>query len=153
MAYTSIVQDLRKYLGGLTVPPDSVMAVPFDSSRVLTGSLQEFREGFDGLQIVLREASGVANPRWLRDYWTVSIQVIGENRSKYEEAEQLIGEVTFSLVGSDTVYVGDRAFVQFTSNQLPQFIGYLDNSKPLFSSTISFVVEGLKDEYNRKALC
>lgn len=153
MAYKSVVQDLRDYLSGFTTAPDTVIETPFEGDQIITGAMQEFRPSFNGLQVILKEASGIANPKWLRDSWTVSIQVIGENSAKYSECESLIGDVTFTLVGSNTIYVGNRAFVQMTSNQLPQFVGYLDNSKPLFSSTINFVVEGLTDEYNRKALC
>lgn len=155
MAYKSVVHDLRNYLGGLTSAPDTVIGTPFEADQILLGALQTFdsNPNFNGLQVILKEASGIANPKWLRDSWTVSIQVIGENSAKYSECESLIGEVTFALVGSNTIYIGNRAFVQITSNQLPQFVGYLDNSKPLFSSTIDFVVEGLTDEYNRTALC
>lgn len=153
--FNSVVHDLRSYLAGLTTNPDSVIVSSFNKDRIVVGSIREFNElptSANGVQVVLREASGIANPKWVRDEWTVSIQVIGENRAKYSECEALIGEVTFTLVGSNTRYIGDRAYVQFGSRQLPQFVGYLDNSKPLFSSTVSFVVEGLSDEYNRQAL-
>ena len=155
MVYKSVTHDLREYLAGTTSTPDTVIDTPFDGDKIIIGALQRFgpNRGFDGVQVVLREASGIANPKWLRDSWTVSIQVIGENSTKYKECEELIGAITFSLVGSNTIYIGNRAYVLITSNQLPQFVGYLDNSKPLFSSTIDFIVEGLTDEYNRQALC
>ena len=154
--YQSVVHDIRDYLGGSTSSPDSVINTPFDPNRIYVGVMREFNEvpaSANGVQVVLREGSAQANPKWVRDSWTVSIQVIGADRSKYMECEQLIGEITHSLIGVPTRYIGDRAFVQFSSNQLPQFVGYFSNSKPIFSSTISFVVEGLSDEYNRKALC
>lgn len=155
MAYKSVVHDLRDYLAGLTTAPDTVIDDPFNGDQIVLGVLQQFDQNpnFNGIQVILKEVNGVANPKWLRDAWTVSIQVIGENSAKYSECESLIGDITFALVGSNTVYVGNRAYVQLSSSQLPQFVGYLDNSKPLFSSTIDFIVEGLTDEYNRKALC
>lgn len=154
--YQSVVHDLRDYLGGLTVSPNSVITTPLNAEAIFVGVMREFDEvpeSANGVQLVVREASAIANPKWLRDSWIVSLQVVGANRGKYMACEQLIGEATHSLIGSPTRYIGDRAYVQFTSNQLPQFVGYFDNSKPIFSSTVSFVVEGLTDQYNRKALC
>ena len=152
--YKSVTHDLRDYLGGITTSPDSVIATPFDPNLIVVGNLREFDEvNSNGVQVILKEASGSANPKWLRDSWTVSIQVAGVDRSTYMQCEQLLGEVTHSLIGSPTLFIGDRAYVQFSSNQLPQFVGYLDNSVPIFSSAISFIVEGMVDEYNRKALC
>lgn len=152
----SVVHDLRDYLVGATSSPDSVIETPFNINQIFVGSIREFSEvspSANGLQVVLQEAGGIANPKWVRDSWTVSIQAIGENRAKYIECEQLLTGIVHSLIGAPTRYIGDRAYVQLSSDQLPMFVGYLDNSKPLFSSTISFVTEGLKDEYNRKALC
>lgn len=153
MANRSVVHDLRDYLTGATQVPDTVIATPFDASQIVVGSLQKFSQSRSGYQVILKEVSGTANPRWLRDEWTVAIQVIGDDRGKYMECEQKLIDITYTLIGSNTVYIGDRAYLQFTSNQLPQFVGHMDNSRPVFSSTIRFVVEGLKDEYNRKALC
>lgn len=155
MAYKSVVDDLRDYLGGLTAAPDTVIAEAFNPDQIVVGGIQEFTPytNFNGTQVVLQGVNGAANPKWLRDSWIISIQVIGEDRGKYAECEALLAEIVFSLVGSNTIYIGNRAYVQMSSNQLPQFIGYLDNSQPIFSSTITFVVEGLTDEYNRKALC
>lgn len=152
----SVVHDLRNYLVGATVSPDSVITTPFNQHQIFVGTIKGFSEispSANGLQVLIQEAGGVANPKWVRDSWTVSIQAIGENRTKYMQCEELLRDVIHTLIGSPTRYIGDRAYVQFSSNQLPQFVGYLDNSRPLFSSTIGFVVEGLKDEYNRKALC
>lgn len=154
--YQSVVHDLRSYLAGLTTSPDSVIATPFNESQIFVGLMREFDEvasSADGLQLVLREASSIANPKWIRDQWTVGLQMVGVDRSRYMACEQLIGEVLHSLIGSPTRYIGDRAYVQFTSNQLPQFVGHLSDSKPVFSATVSFIVEGLVDEFNRKALC
>lgn len=154
--YQSVVHDLRSYLAGLTTSPDSVIAAPFNVDQIFVGTLREFDEvaaSANGVQLVIREGTAQANPKWVRDSWVVSLQVLGVDRSKYMECEQLLGEVAHSLIGSPTLFIGQRAYVQFSSNQLPQFVGYLDNSRPIFSATLSFVVEGLQDEYNRKALC
>lgn len=153
MSYRSVTHDLREYLGGITLPPDSVITSPFDVNQVFLGAIREFVQGMPDVQVVIREVSGKPNPKWMRDEWIVGVQTLGKDASKYMECENTLGEIVHSLVGSPTVYIGDRAYVQFGSNQLPMFVGYLDNSKPLFSATITFVVEGLEDKYNRKALC
>jgi hypothetical protein len=153
MTYRSVVHDLREYLGGVTTSPDSVIQSPIPLKHIVVGGLQPWLPKYDNLQVILKEVVGIANPYWLRDTWTIGVQVIGEDRGNYMECESLIGDVIYSLVGSNTLYIEDRAYVQITSNQLPQFVGYLDNSRPVFSATLNFVVEGLTDEYNRKALC
>lgn len=154
MRYKSVTHDLRNYLGGLTSSPDSIITTPIPSKHIVLGNLQQFYAGnnFEGAQIILKEIIGDANPKWVRDEWSVSVQVIGENRSKYDTCEALIGETIFSMLGSGSIYIGDRVYVHMKSNQLPRFVGHLDNSKPVFSATLDFVVEGVKDEYNRKAM-
>jgi hypothetical protein len=153
MANRSVVHDLREYLGGITNAPDSVIDVAIPIKHIVVGGLQQWLPKYDSIQVILKEISGIANPKWLRDEWTIGVQVIGEDRANYMDCESILGDVIYSLVGSNTIYIADRAYVQITSNQLPQFVGYLDNSRPVFSSTLNFVVEGLTDEYNRKALC
>lgn len=156
MAYIQIEKNLIDYLTGETEAPDSVLEDKLERSLFVIGAMREFEDMSplaNGLQVVVRLSSGQANPKWLRDLWFVTFQVIGQDRSKYVEAEQLIQEVFNTFLGSDTLYLGDRAYVQFNSQEMPRFAGYFEDSKPLFSTTINFVVEGLEDKHNRKALC
>lgn len=152
-----MVEDqLIDYLIGSTESPDSVISTEFNPSRFLVGAMREFEDladDADGVQLFLRTTTAQANPKWLRDTYFVNIQCIGEGPHKYEEAFSFIYEVFHTLLGSDTLYLGDRAYVQFNSEDLPRFAYYLDNSKPVFVANINFVVEGLQDEFNRKALC
>lgn len=153
-SYRSVTHDLRDYIGGQTVSPDSVIINPLPVNHILVGSSQPFSSGnnFEGVQIILKEVMGEPNPKWVRDSWIVSVQALGEDRSKFMKCEDLIGSVIFNMVGNGPLYIGDRVYVQMSSNQLPKFVGYLDNSKPMFSATLDFVVEGTKDDYNRKAM-
>jgi hypothetical protein len=92
------------------------------------------------------------NPKWLRDFYTISLQTIGEDRSKYVEAEDLLHEVFETLHSSSNLYFGDSAYFQFTSDEGPHFAAYLENSMPMFNAVLQFYVDGLVDKNNRKAL-
>lgn len=155
MAYTSTIEDLRRYLSGLTTSPDSVIASMFEEQHFMLGAMREFQDlGADanGVQVVLKESTGIANSKWLRDEWFISVQAVGQDRGKYKQCEDLIHGVFNSLLGSDTLYLGDRAYVQMNSDDMPRFVGYLENSMPIFTASLNFVVEGLTDIHNREAL-
>lgn len=153
MAFKSVVQDMRNYLGGLTLAPDSVNTDPIDPAHIVIGMKQQFASRHNGIQVVLNVAAAIANPKWLRDEYTLSIQVYGQDSTYIQQCEQMIDKAVKSLLGVPTRYINDSAYVQFNSSQLPAFVGYLDNSIPIYSATVSFVVEGLTDETYRKALC
>lgn len=154
--FRSIEDDLIDYLAGLTEDPDSVISDKFNESRFIVGAMREFvdlPDSASGVQTVVRISTGQANPKWIRDTYFVDVLVIGQDRSKYKECEEEIHNLSYTLLGSNVIYVGNRAYVQFNNEELPHFAGYFEDSMPLFSTTMNFVVEGLEDEYNRKALC
>lgn len=157
MSYiNSLDGDLVRYLIGDTQAPDSVIVTPFNPNQVFIGALIEdvdLHPSCDGVQIALKKLIGSANSKWLRDQWTLEINAIGSNRSKYQATETLIYNTVHTLLGHSTIRIGDTAYVQFNATFLPRFVGYYEGSKPLFNATLTVVAEGLVDKFNREALC
>lgn len=157
MSYVnSLDDDLVRYLIGDTEAPDSVIDTPFNAGQIYVGALVEDEDlspTADGVQASLKKMIGQANSRWLRDQWTLDVNAIGSDRSKYRDVEALITNIVHTLLGHSTIYIGDVAYLQFNATFLPRFIGYYEGSKPLFNSTLTVVAEGLVDKFNRSALC
>lgn len=153
-----VLENLASYLSGQTQSPDSVFDKdPFNYAQMRIGSWVEFDElssQADGIQLVFNIIpGGEMNPKWLRDRYIINIQTLGVDKSKYIESESLLNDVFYTFLGGKTLYFGDSAYFQFTSDEGPAFRGYLDNSKPMFAAVITFYVDGLTDKENRKALC
>lgn len=157
MAYVnSLDDDLVRYLIGDTVAPDSVIATPFSSRQLFVGALVEdvdLHPSANGVQAALKKTIGSANSKWLRDQWSLDVNAIGSDRSKYRDTETLITNIVHTLLGHPTIYIGDVAYLQFNATFLPRFIGYYEGSKPLFNSTLTIVAEGLVNKFNREKLC
>ena len=150
-----VLDKLTDYLTGNTVSPDSVISQPFDSNLFVIGTMRDFadvNESYNGIQVVSRIVSINPNPKWLRDFYSIAIQVIGKDRSKYIECEDLIHEIFSTLHSSDNLIFGNSAYFQFTSDEGPHFVAYYEDSMPLFTSILQFYVDGLEDKNNRKAL-
>lgn len=150
-----VLQTLSNYLTGNTTSPDSVITQPFDSNIFVVGTMRDFTEigsEYDRVQFVTQMISTNPNPKWLRDFYTISLQTIGEDRSRYIESEDLLHEVFETLHSSPTLTFGDSAYFQFTSDEGPHFAAYLENSMPMFNAVLQFYVDGLVDKNNREAL-
>ena len=150
-----VLKQLVDYLQGNTVAPNSVISEPFDSRLFVVGTMRDFSEVVNsqfGVQTLFRLVGNNPNPKWLRDFYSVTIQTIGKNRSKYVEAENLIHDIFNVLHGSENLIFDDSAYFLFKYDEGPRFISYLENSMPLFTSNLQFYVDGLVDKNNRKTL-
>lgn len=150
-----VLETLTNYLTGNTSSPDSVISQPFTSNVIVIGTMRDFAEieaTYNRVQFVFQMIATNPNPKWLRDFYTISLQTIGEDRSKYIEAENLLHEVFETLHSSPTLTFGDSAYFQFTSDEGPHFAAYLENSMPMFNAVLQFYVDGLVDKNNREAL-
>mgnify|MGYP006429557083 CR=1 FL=1 len=150
-----VLKQLVDYLQGNTTSPDSVISNPFNSDLFVIGTMRDFNEvknSNTNVQTLFRLVGNSPNPKWLRDFYSVTIQTIGKDRSKYVEAENLIHDIFNVLQSSDNLIFGDSAYFQFKYDEGPRFISYLENSMPLFTSNLQFYVDGLIDKNNRKTL-
>ena len=146
MTYQTPTVDLRLHLIAEGVVP---------AGQVFVNSLPDFSSLSSNIDylVCVKASTGLANPKWLRDEWFVAFQVLGRDRSKSQIAEAKIWEIFNVMIGSPNVEIGDVVYLQFNSSSMPQFMGSLDNSQPLYSTTINFVAEGLKEVGNRQPLC
>ena len=101
---------------------------------------------------VVRLVAGVPNPRWARDNITVAIQVMGANQSQLITCRDQIWNIYNHLLGADNIEQDGYTYFQFTSQEIPNFVGYLENAKPLYTSSISFVREAQTKEGNRDVI-
>jgi hypothetical protein len=150
-----VLSTLTDYLTGNTSSPDSVISQPFTQNLFVIGTMRDFSdvdETYNGVQVISRIIGNNPNPKWLRDFYTIAVQVIGKDRSKYIECENLIHDIFDTLHGSDNLIFGNSAYFQFTSDEGPYFVSYYEDSMPLFTFILRFYVDGLEDKNNRKAL-
>lgn len=149
----NVDSGLRRYLVGDTVAPESIITTPYDANQIKLGSLPD---RFDsGLEVAcsIEIINYTPNPKWLRDDVRVGIKTLGADASKYLQSRDLIFNIFNELLGGPNLYIEDSVYFQFTSGNAPTFVGYREDSKPLFSATLDFVVDGKNDLFNRKALC
>lgn len=144
--------DLRNYLVGNTSPPDSVIDVPFNAGQFYLGAFPDFTEVNQDVLVRVRLLATVPNAKWLRDEVSVAFSVMGADRSKYVQTQDLSYSIFNTLLASNRVENDDHVYFQFGANSGPRFVGYQDNSKPLFDSVINLYVDGLEDRFNRKTL-
>lgn len=144
--------DLRNYLVGNTSPPDSVIDVPFSQNQVFIGAFPDFTEANEDVLVRIRLISAVPNTKWLRDEIQLAVSVMGADRSTYVQTQDLIYSIFNTLLASNRVENDDHVYFQFGSTSGPRFVGYQDNSKPLFDSIVTLYVDGLEDRFNRKTL-
>ncbi len=151
----SVLSDLVDYLTGQTTAPDAVITVPFNVNQLLIGNIVEdnrLAPAANGLQVAFKLRISSANAKWMRDDYSIEIISAGNNAGKYLEAEDLLLRIFHTLLGIPSFIVNDKAFVHFNSNSVPRFVGYLDDTRPVFATNMSFVVEGLTDKFNRTAI-
>lgn len=145
MSYITPVQDIRD-----TLIADGLVA----SDQIYFDFLPDpsTNANYNVIATVV-QTGGSSNPRWLRDEVFLSIQVMGKSRSDTEASRNKIWELYNALIGRNTFQVGDYVYTQFNSTTIPTFVGYQDNSKPLYTCSISVVREAQVKEGNREPLC
>lgn len=144
--------DIINYLVGNTVAPDSVISVPFNNQQIFAGAIPDFSEASQDVLASISLVSNVPNTKWLRDRAVISITTMGRGRGQYVEAETLLYDIFNTLLGSNNIEMDDHILFQFGSSSGPRFMGYQDNSKPVFDATISLYVDGIVDKFNRKTI-
>lgn len=144
--------DIRNYLVGNTVAPDTVIDIPFQPNQFFLGAFPEFTDTQEDVIVRVKLINNQPNTKWLRDEVVLAISVMGRGRGQYVEAENLIYSIFNTLIASKNIENDDHVYFQFGSNSGPRFVGYQDNSKPLFDSIITLYVDGLVDKFNRKTL-
>ena len=102
---------------------------------------------------ILRMTTAQPNPRWLRDTITCTIQVMGRTNQDQLEARNHTWDVFNKLLGRDTFTRDNYTYLQFVSQEMPTFVGYLENGTPLYTCSITFVREAQVKEGNRDVLC
>lgn len=155
----SPADDLTKYLLGETDPlsNESVIAQPVDTSdtSVFIGGHVPFDQIQDESitqQLVVSVSTGTPNPRWVRDEWFINFKTLGRDKSYRENCQTLINKVVDEFLGKSETRIGNKLYLQFTFSELPSFVGFSDDTMPIYSATLYVVVEGLEDEFNRSAL-
>lgn len=145
MSYISPVQDIRSTLITEGIVTSSQIYFDFlpDASTVSDTNFVS----------TVIQTGGNSNPRWLRDDIFLTIQVMGKDRSTTEESRNKIWEMYNALVGRPTFQLGNYVYTQFNSVNIPTFVGYQENSKPLYTCSISVVREAQVKEGNRDPLC
>lgn len=138
--------DMANYLVTQNIVP---------TGMIFVNALPDFQTVSSNIDYMacVKVVNGSANPKWLRDMWVLSFQVLGRTKDQSETAEKKTWEIFNKLLGSNNITVSNQIYLQFNSAMMPSFIGYLDNSQPLYSCHIQFVVEGLDDVGNRIPLC
>lgn len=146
MSYITPSQDIRE-----TLIADGLVS----QEQIYFDFLPDPQTAYGNPNIVatVLQTGGNSNPRWLRDEIFLSIQVIGKDRNQVGECRNKIWELYNALLGRPTFIKGDYAYLQFNSVNTPTFVGYQENSKPLFTCSISLVRESQVKEGNRDPLC
>ena len=101
----------------------------------------------------VKVVNGSANPKWLRDTWVLSFQVLGRTIADSQTAEEKCWDVFNKILGSNNITIDNQVYLQFNSSMMPSFMGYLDNSQPLYACHIELVAEGITAIGNREPLC
>lgn len=102
---------------------------------------------------LVRMVAAVPNPRWARDNITVTIQVAGQKQQNLIQCRNHIWEVFNKLLGSPNLDLDGYTYFQFTSQEMPNLVGYLENGQPLYTASVSFVREAQTKEGNRDVIC
>lgn len=151
--------DLARYLLGETdaIFGESVINTPIDTTdtAVFIGGYVPFNEIQNELitqQLIVSVSTGTPNPRWLRDEWFINFRTVGRDKSYRQNCQTLINKVVDEFLGKSETKIENRLYLQFTFSELPSFVGFSDDTMPIYSATLYVVVEGLEDEFNRSAL-
>ena len=101
---------------------------------------------------VVRMINGTPNPRWLRDDITIKIHVIGASNAQTVVSRDHIWSVYNKLLGAYNIELNGYVYFRFISNEMPNFVGYVENGKPLYAASFSFVREAQAPEGNREII-
>lgn len=144
MNYITPVEDLR------TVLISENLAEP---NQIFFDFLPDPNQVNQDLVYSLIMTAGTSSPRWARDEVFISIRVACKDRSMTAQGRNKIWEVYNALLGRNHFQVGNYVYTQFNSVQIPTFVGYQENSRPLYTCSISLVRESQVVEGNRQPLC
>lgn len=103
--------------------------------------------------IALIQTAGNSNPRYTRDNIFLTIQVMGKDRGQMDICRNKIYDLYNALLGRSSFEKDNYTYLQFNSTNMPTFVGYQENSKPLFTCSLSLVRESLVSEGNREPIC
>lgn len=146
MSYVAPIDDIRQVvLDDALVPEQQLFAYQLPDPNA-DGIKQPF-------VVNIVQTGDAINPRWARDEYVMSFQVFGADRGQFNPCKQKIWEIFNKFVGRDTFTIGDYSYMQFNSTNAPTFVGYQENSKPLFTCSVSLVRESQVREGNRDPIC
>ena len=144
--YKTSTEDLASYL--LTVFPSKLSQsnVRFDSAEIFNNLPNQ------NTQVVFIRISDVPNAKWARDEVTIAIQVLGKDASKKLEASNLIWDINNHITAMDNLVTGDRTLFQVRCLSQPTFLGFRDNTTPVFTASYNYIVEYDNGIGNRQEL-
>jgi len=144
MSYVTPIEDIRQTM---------VDASLVDNDKLLAYLMQDPLKAGKPYFVNILQDSGTSNPRWARDNFLFTFQIMGADRSQMNAVRQKIWEIYNFFVGKPSFVIGDYAYMQFNSINAPTFVGYQENSKPLFTCSVSLVRESQVQEGNRDPIC
>lgn len=102
---------------------------------------------------IVRMVSGNSNPVWMRDEVDIVVQVVGATREQTIASKDQAYSVYNKLLGAYNISLNGYTYYRFISNSgMPVLATYLDNQKPLYTMSFSFVREAQIAEGNRKLM-
>lgn len=124
-----------------------------ESGTIFAYELPDPKQLDKNFTIALLQTGGASNPRYTRDNINLVIQVMGSDRSQMDICRNKIYDLYNALLGRSSFEKDNYTYLQFNSTNMPTFVGYQENSKPLFTCSLSLVRESLVSEGNREPIC
>lgn len=101
---------------------------------------------------IVRMVGGIPNPRWTRDDINIVIQTMGSRKQDLVATRDLLWSVYNKLLGAYNIELNGYTYFRFISNQMPNFVTFLENGEPIYTSSLSFVREAQAAEGNRETI-
>lgn len=123
------------------------------SNRIFGYEMPDTNITGNDYNITILSVNEIPNPRYARNEVTITIQALGSSRANMRLTQSKIEDIFKYLLGHPTIYIGDNSYYNFNSTVAPRLVGYKENSKPLFTCSLSLVRESQVDEGNRETIC